>query len=126
LGWGTAQLFADHGNRYVPQLLQASFDTDPLMRARSIYALGRIAANHESITIRERLIAALSDTDAVVCEKAVAGLMHLHSPDVIPVLVAVLESENVPAAQLAAEGLYRAGTHKVKAIDVLIRSLRND
>ena len=125
-GWGTANHFADHGHRYVPQLLEASYHADPLMRARSIYALARIATKQTTAVIQERLIGALNDSDDVTRQQAAWGLAQLTSPSAHTALIAVLDSEDMTTAQWAADGLYKAGKHTETALNLLIRSLKHD
>jgi HEAT repeat protein len=125
-GWGTAGLLAEYEDRFVPRLLEASHHEHPLMRARSIYALGLIAASQEDTAIEDRLIAALEDDDGKVRERAAWGLARLSSDSAHEALLTVLESEDVVVAQWAAEGLYRDGLQVEKSFSILVETLSHE
>lgn len=125
-GWGTAQLIADHGERYIPRLLESIQNPNPLMRARAVYALSLIAMKQENTeSIENILITALNDDDTLVREKAVWGLSRIYSPEVQSVLIKVLDSDDIAATQWAAEGLYRVGVEQDRVVTLLIRTLEH-
>lgn len=125
-GWGTAQLIADYGERYLQRLLDTRRHEHPLMRARCIYALGLLARSLEDpVSAEAALIDALQDEDRKVRERAAWGLAKLSSNSAHTALRRLLTDDDVEVTQRAAEGLYNAGLEVDKALSLLIETLNH-
>ncbi|NDJ51775.1 MAG: hypothetical protein GYB68_01670 [Chloroflexi bacterium] len=125
-GWGTAQLIADYGERYLERLLETRQHENPLMRARSIAALSFLARSLENPVVAESaLIDALKDQDRNVRERAAQGLAQLSSNSAHAALQHVLTDDDVEVSQWAAEGLYKAGLEVEKALSLLMETLKH-
>lgn len=126
LGWGTAQLIADYGERYLQRLLDTRLHEHPLMRGRSIYALAILAKSLENRTdVEAALINALQDEDRKVRERATWGLAKLSSNSAHTALRRLLTDDDVEVTQRAAEGLYNAGLEVDKALSLLMETLNH-
>jgi HEAT repeat protein len=107
----------------LPEIVRATQDESPLVRRRSLRAVGMIADAEEVCDgVLETLIAATEDEDAGVALQALAELANLgpHAVSALPALVSAMWTGDVRRRAFAGVALARIGAAAVPSVIQLL------
>ncbi|MFK7759796.1 MAG: HEAT repeat domain-containing protein [Phycisphaerales bacterium] len=107
---------------YLELYIDGTDDEDPGVRATCIRALGR----HGDPVHAPYLIEALKDEDRKVRIAAARALQRVHTPDAIKPLIAVIDQDNEPDADVRASAADALGQYRTDfVVQSLISALRD-
>lgn len=124
-GWGTAQIVASQGKRYINQLIKLSEHVNHVTRTRSIYALGLIAKEFLLVELLPIFAQSMTDENYNVTSYASYALISLGTQESQNTFSKFLYHTNTGVRLQSAYGLHKLDTRQAEAIQMIIAIMQD-